>query len=76
MRLYRVSLLAFNLSLLILGQQGNAPRLGSDAPALDYTGRAGVAGGGHAGAVSDAGEVFLASSAVRFRNSSNNEGRI
>ena len=32
MRLYRVSLLAFNLSLLIPGQQGNAPRLGSDAP--------------------------------------------
>jgi len=34
MRLLRVSLLAFNLSILVFGQQGNAPKLGADAPTM------------------------------------------
>jgi DNA-binding beta-propeller fold protein YncE len=36
MRLCRVSLLTFSLSVLALGQQGNTPRLGSDAPPMGY----------------------------------------
>jgi DNA-binding beta-propeller fold protein YncE len=36
MRLRRMNLLAFSLSFLALGQQGNAPRLGSGAPAMGY----------------------------------------
>jgi len=36
MRLLRVSLLAFNLSILVFGQQGNAPKLGADAPTMGY----------------------------------------
>jgi|SRR5579863_6022522 len=36
MRLCRVSLLAFSLSLAAFSQQGNALRLGSDAPAMGY----------------------------------------
>src|SRR5579863_5743957 len=36
MRLFSVSLLASSLSLLAVGQQGNAPRLGLDAPAMGY----------------------------------------
>src|SRR5579862_3122673 len=36
MRIRRVSVLTFSLSVLALGQQGNAPRLGSDAPPMGY----------------------------------------
>ena len=31
-----VSLLAFSSSLLVFGQQGNGPKLGSDAPTMGY----------------------------------------